>query len=200
MIPVLLAGAMALAPALPAMRPASAAPAAQPSAAREIECLALTMYFEARSEGDAGKIAVGHVVLNRIDDARFPGTACAVVKQGDGKRGCQFSWWCDGLSDRPRDRQALRESLSLAHAIYKGCVPDPTLGALWFHTTRVKPAWSKTSGPGRRIGRHVFYRGAPGVETAAATDVRWSKSEKVPPAECAPPPKPAHNLLAASRS
>jgi spore germination cell wall hydrolase CwlJ-like protein len=171
------------------------------SAEAEIGCLALTIYYEARGESEAGKRAVGYVVMNRVRSGAFPADVCAVVQQGGERRHrCQFSWWCDGLSDRPRDRQALRESLSLAHAIYKGCVPDPTLGALWFHTTRVKPAWSKTSGPGRRIGRHVFYRGAPGVETAAATDVRWSKSEKVPPAECAPPPKPAHNLLAASRS
>jgi hypothetical protein len=32
----------------------------------EIQCLALNIYFEARSESNAGKRAVGHVVMNRM--------------------------------------------------------------------------------------------------------------------------------------
>jgi spore germination cell wall hydrolase CwlJ-like protein len=185
---------------LPAASFASAARAGDRAEA-EIGCLALTIYYEARGESETGKRAVGYVVMNRARSGAFPADVCGVVRQGGERRHrCQFSWWCDGLSDRPRDRQALRQSLSLAQAIYNGCVPDPTRGALWFHATRVKPAWSKTSGPGKRIGRHVFYRGAPSIETAAATNVRWSKSEKIPPAECVPAAKPARNLLAASRS
>ena len=38
----------------------------------EIECLALTIYFEARGEPDEGKIAVGHVVMNRAQNPLFP--------------------------------------------------------------------------------------------------------------------------------
>lgn len=141
----------------------------------EIGCLALTIYHEARGEPKAGKRAVGYVVMNRARSGGFPADVCGVVQQGGERRHqCQFSWWCDGLSDRPRDRQALRQSLALAQAVYHGCVPDPTRGALWFHSTGVKPAWSRTSGPGKRIGRHVFYRGSPGVETAFATRTRWS--------------------------
>jgi N-acetylmuramoyl-L-alanine amidase len=172
-------------------------------AAAEIGCLALTIYYEARGEPEAGKRAVGHVVMNRARSGGFPGDVCGVVQQGGERRHqCQFSWWCDGLSDRPRDKPALRTSLALAQAIYYGCVPDPTRGALWFHATGVKPAWSRTSGPGKRIGRHVFYRGAPGTETAGATNVRWqAKPDRGPAAACvASPPKPARNLVASSQS
>ena len=38
----------------------------------EIDCLALNIYFEARGEPKLGQIAVGHVVLNRVVDKRYP--------------------------------------------------------------------------------------------------------------------------------
>ena len=66
-------------------------------------CIALNIYFEARSEDLQGKVAVGSVVMNRIAHERFPDTACEVVYQGGDKvrHRCQFSWFCDGLSDNP---------------------------------------------------------------------------------------------------
>jgi N-acetylmuramoyl-L-alanine amidase len=128
---------------------------------REIGCLALTIYHEARGESERGKLAVGHVVVNRTRSVLFPASICDVVRQGGQQRArCQFSWWCDGRSDRPRDKTALRESLWLAQEIYYGCTSDPTAGALWYHSTAVKPSWSKSFKRGPRIDRHVFYRGA----------------------------------------
>jgi spore germination cell wall hydrolase CwlJ-like protein len=64
----------------------------------ELFCLAQNIYFEARGEPLLGKIAVGHVVLNRVADKRFPGHVCKVIQQGGNRRlhRCQFSWWCDG--------------------------------------------------------------------------------------------------------
>jgi len=127
---------------------------------REISCLALTIYHEARGESERGQLAVGHVVMNRTRSALFPASVCDVVRQGGQQRAhCQFSWWCDGRSDRPKDEAALRESLWLAEEIYYGCTRDPTAGALWYHSTAVRPSWSKSFGPGKRIDRHVFYRG-----------------------------------------
>jgi spore germination cell wall hydrolase CwlJ-like protein len=127
---------------------------------REISCLALTIYHEARGESERGKLAVGHVVMNRTRSGLFPADVCDVVKEGGQQyHRCQFSWWCDGLSDRPKDEAALRESLWLAEQIYYGCTRDPTAGALWYHSTEVKPSWSKSLGPGKRIDRQVFYRG-----------------------------------------
>jgi spore germination cell wall hydrolase CwlJ-like protein len=129
---------------------------------REIGCLALTIYHEARGESERGKRAVGHVVMNRTRSALFPAGVCNVVRQGGQLRNrCQFSWWCDGRSDRPRDQAALRESLWLAEEIYYGCTSDPTAGALWYHSTAVKPSWSKSFRRGKRIDGHVFYRGDP---------------------------------------
>jgi spore germination cell wall hydrolase CwlJ-like protein len=130
--------------------------------AQEIGCLALTIYHEARGESERGKLAVGHVVMNRAHSVLFPASVCDVVREGGQQlHRCQFSWWCDGRSDRPKDQAARRESLRLAEKIYYGCTRDPTAGALWYHSTAVKPSWSKSFGPGKRIDRHVFYRGDP---------------------------------------
>ncbi len=139
---------------------ASLAASADADDGQEIGCLALTIYHEARGESERGKLAVGHVVMNRTRSVLFPANVCNVVRQG-GQRHyrCQFSWWCDGRSDRPNDQAALRESLRLAEEIYYGCTRDPTAGALWYHSTAVKPSWSKSFGVGKRIDRHVFYRG-----------------------------------------
>jgi len=87
----------------------------------ELKCMAENIYFEGRAEPMMGKIAIGHVVMNRIEDKRFPGTVCDVVHQGPvreswktkkdptlakkdriyypRKNRCQFSWWCDGQKD-----------------------------------------------------------------------------------------------------
>ena len=127
---------------------------------QEIACLTLTIYHEARGESERGKLAVGHVVMNRTHSVLFPTSVCDVVRQGGLQyHRCQFSWWCDGRSDRPKDKAALRESLRLAEEIYYGYTRDPTAGALWYHATAVKPSWSKSLGPGKRIDHHVFYRG-----------------------------------------
>ena len=75
-------------------------------------CLATAIYFEARGEPFVGQSAVAHVVLNRVQDARFPNDICSVVKQGPTyawkpdfpvRNMCQFSYYCDGKSDQPTD-------------------------------------------------------------------------------------------------
>lgn len=125
----------------------------------EIDCLAKNIYFEARSEPIDGKLAVGHVVLNRVADKRYPASICEVVRQGGEAplNKCQFSWWCDGRSDRPTDKHAWRQSLVLARVVFWGYSEDPTLGALWYHADYAKPFWRKVLPLGPKIGKHIFY-------------------------------------------
>ena len=124
-----------------------------------LRCMALNIYHEARGEPLQGKIAVAHVVLNRVAARQWPGQICAVVQQGGERRRyrCQFSWWCDGRSDQPRDVAAWRESLLVALLIRRGATDDPTKGALWYHADTVSPYWSKIFLPYKKIGRHIFY-------------------------------------------
>ena len=40
---------------------------------------------------------MAEVILNRVDDPRYPGTVCGVINQGTGERyRCQFTYTCDG--------------------------------------------------------------------------------------------------------
>ena len=125
----------------------------------DVRCLALNMYFEARNESELGKLAVSHVVLNRVSDKRFPNTVCDVIRQGGETRRhrCQFSWWCDGRSDRPRNTSVWKASMAFAKDIYFGLYDDPTKGALWYHADYVKPSWRNSLARGPKIGRHLFY-------------------------------------------
>jgi len=125
----------------------------------EIACMALNIYFEARGEPDLGKYAVGHVVLNRVAGKRFPSTICEVIRQGGEVRRnrCQFSWWCDGRSDKPRDKREWQRSNEIALNIYWGRSVDPTGGSQWYHADYVSPAWRSDFQAGPKIGRHLFY-------------------------------------------
>jgi spore germination cell wall hydrolase CwlJ-like protein len=125
----------------------------------EIFCLALNIYFEARSEEEVGQLAVGHVVMNRVADRHYPGTACGVVRQGGEERlhRCQFSWWCDGRSDEPLNKKAWLRSIKLAIKVYFGHSEDPTEGALWYHADYANPYWRDTLVLGNKIGQHIFY-------------------------------------------
>jgi N-acetylmuramoyl-L-alanine amidase len=149
MVPVLV---VAAAGAAQASESAKALPA-------DLHCLALNIYHEARGEPFEGKIAVGHVVLNRVKDKRFPRQICAVIMQGGEKRRhrCHFSWWCDGRSDRPRDARAWQESILVAKLIQSGLTRDPTEGALWYHAGYVSPSWAEKFIRQAKIGRHIFY-------------------------------------------
>ncbi len=124
-----------------------------------LHCLALNIYHEARGESDTGKIAVAHVVMNRVKSHRFPNSICKVVMQGGEKRRfrCQFSWHCDGRSDVPGDRRAWRTSKHLAEKVYTGQIQDPTEGALWYHADYARPYWRVAFNRGPKIGRHIFY-------------------------------------------
>lgn len=125
----------------------------------ELRCLALNIYFEARSEPESGQRAVGHVVMNRVAHPKYPDSVCKVVQQGGEQvlHRCQFSWWCDGQSDRPMNQKAWAKSLRLAWKVYFGFLEDTTGGALWYHATYVQPYWSDSLLKGERIGQHVFY-------------------------------------------
>ena len=141
---------------LPSVTRAGAGPRAIDPA--EAECLALSMYFEARAEGRAGMRAVGHVILNRHDDPRFPSGVCAVVQEGGPDPGCQFSWYCDGRSDMPTDRRAWRVAGALAYQLLAGRLEDTTGGALFYHATWIDVPWKRAREKTRTIGRHAFYR------------------------------------------
>lgn len=137
---------------------------------QEMDCLALTIYFEARGEPKVGQMAVGHVVMNRVANPLFPAGVCDVVQQG-GKLGlgCQFTWWCDELSDLPTDPRAWERSRAYARRVYWDYSKDPTAGALWYHADYVAPYWRLSFVQGPKIGRHIFYSPLEKTEVSASS-------------------------------
>jgi len=138
-----------------------------------VVCLAKNMYYEARNQGTAGLLAVVSVVLNRVNDSRFPNSICEVIKQGpiraswkrDGtyypiKHRCQFSWYCDGKSDNPKEIRLYEKYLSLAEGILNNEIPflDITDGATFYHADYVTPGWAKTKHRTIEIEDHIFYK------------------------------------------
>jgi N-acetylmuramoyl-L-alanine amidase len=130
-------------------------------------CLALNIYHEARGETLAGQLAVGFSTMNRVADKRYPATVCGVVKQAKYyswdldnpiKHKCQYSWFCDGLSDVPQDDKAMLESTILAQNIYYGQVTDISEGSTHYHAKYVNPYWAGDMAVVLEIGQHIFYR------------------------------------------
>ena len=131
-------------------------------------CMAFNIYHEANNQSMLGQIAVGQVVMNRVEDSRFPDTVCEVVKQAVTYKGtdkpvlhkCQFSGYCDGKKDEPNyDSKSWSNALKYAVVVLGGDITlDFTDGATHYHATYVRPAWAKTKTRTTRIDRHIFYR------------------------------------------
>ena len=132
----------------------------------EVRCMALNIYYEARGSSLADRAGVANVVLNRVNDSRYPDTVCGVVKQGlqnaDGsmrRNKCQFSWYCDGKHDRPLDEDRWVEAQSIAwNMVEENKYRGITEGATHYHATYVNPRWASTLQLVGRIGAHIFYR------------------------------------------
>ena len=127
----------------------------------EWECLARAIYFEARGEAVRGQFAVGEVIMNRVASPLYPGTICRVVNQG-GSGGCQFSFVCDGLIDRIREKDAFATAGKIARLMLDGAPRVLTDGATHFHTRGVRPGWAHRMPQTASIGQHMFYRIAAG--------------------------------------
>ncbi len=124
-------------------------------------CLAQAVYFEARSEPLAGQLAVAQVVLNRVRSPSWPDSVCAVVFQNERWRHrCQFSFACDGRSDRPREGRAWRIARMVARTALDRGWPDITRHATHYHADYVRPRWRARLVETARYGRHLFYRDA----------------------------------------
>jgi len=138
---------------------------------KEINCLAVNMYHEARGESTEGQLAVAFVTLNRMESKSYPDSVCGVVYQGRHKPSwkdeailvpirwrCQFSWYCDGKPDIVRDTDLFNEMVHLSIDVWRGRHEDMTDGSLFYHADYVQPSWAKSMVMVTQIDRHMFYR------------------------------------------
>jgi spore germination cell wall hydrolase CwlJ-like protein len=149
-----------------------------PNEEKAIECMALNIYHEARNESVVGQMAVAWVVMNRMRSERFPDTVCGVVYQARTSRWhrentgkivpirnqCQFSWYCDGKSDKVYELDKFEDVRDIAKRVVSNDrrqynkLTDITEGALWYHADYVNPKWSKDYVRTVKIGAHIFYK------------------------------------------
>lgn len=117
----------------------------------QINCLAKNAYMEARGQGEEGMLAVIFTTLNRVKSGKFPDSICGVVYQSR-----QFSW----TSNRPpiKEPEVYAKAKELAQEAVRGKHKDNTFGATYFHSTGIKPYWTKDMKCTTKIGGHKFYK------------------------------------------
>ena len=162
--------------------------------ARALQCLTSAIYYEAASEPDDGQAAVAQVVLNRVRHPSFPATVCGVVYQGSEKRGCQFSFACDGSLARVPMRAAWDRARRAAARALAGRVFAPVGLATHYHTYAVTPSWNRSLVMTDAVGAHFFHRWKGWWGTSAAFSQVYAGGEPVPgphaPSAISPTPGP----------
>ena len=130
-----------------------------PKSDKQMSCLAEALYFEARGEPIKGQLAVGEVILNRVEDRRYPSSICKVVNQGTGRRfACQFTYTCDGKLETVHERKPYEMALKIAKILMTTHDRKLTRGSTHYHSNYVDPKWSKKFERVAKFGRHIFYR------------------------------------------
>ena len=123
--------------------------------ADDMRCLALNIYYEARSESEEGQIAVAHTTLNRVASNKFPDSVCEVIWQPK-----QFSWTHDGKSDTPKNKRAWDKAKDIAKIAmdWYNAGEDFSAGALYYHADYVKPYWASYFKRTVTVDKHIFYK------------------------------------------
>ncbi|WP_202078566.1 cell wall hydrolase [Caldalkalibacillus salinus] len=113
----------------------------------------LSKIIEAEAEGEPylGKVAVGGVIMNRVEHEWFPDSIKDVIFQRT-SHVYQFSPVGNGRIYRVTPSE---ESIKAAHAALNG--EDPTNGALYFFNPRISnDSWIRTRTEAVTIGQHRF--------------------------------------------
>lgn len=132
---------------------------------KEKDCIVETLYYEARSEGLQGLLAVASVLQERKQHKDYPETYCKISKQYK-----QFSFRQENKPSakalersvgalQSKDVEMLQQSKAIADSMllgaFRGILPK---GTVFYHAKYVKPVWSKKMHKVAAIGQHVFYR------------------------------------------
>ena len=97
---------------------------------KDKECLERAMFFESNRSSQDGLLAVGTVVMNRLDSGKWGDTICGVV----GQKG-QFA---PGVLSRPMKSAALPDVQAAADAVLRGERNNKVKNAMFFHTAGLR--------------------------------------------------------------
>ncbi len=112
----------------------------------DYELLARTISAEARGESHLGQVAVGAVILNRVEHPSFPDTVSGVVYQNGA-----FTCLSDGQFYEPIADSAYAAARDALNGL------DPTGGAIYYYNPKTATSkWIFSRKVITTIGRHVF--------------------------------------------
>ena len=112
----------------------------------DLDLLAMVISGESRGESYEGQVAVGAVILNRVEHPAFPDTIREVIFQ----KGA-FS----AVSDGQINKKVSEISRKAAKAAYSGW--DPTNGAVYYYNPKTATCdWIRTRKAVKKIGNHLF--------------------------------------------
>ena len=108
--------------------------------------LAKVIYAEARGESYTGQVAIGAVVLNRVEDSRFPNTIAGVIYQ---------PWAFTAVNDGQINLEPNQKAYQAADDALNGW--DPTYGCVYYYNPETATSkWIWTTKKVTQIGKHVF--------------------------------------------
>jgi len=108
--------------------------------------LAKVIYAEARGESYTGQVAIAAVVLNRVDDSRFPNTVAGVIYQ---------PWAFTAVNDGQINLEPNATAYQAADDALNGW--DPTYGCVYYYNPQTATSkWIWTTKKVTQIGKHVF--------------------------------------------
>jgi len=116
----------------------------------EFDVLARIITAEADSESYTTQVAVGAVVLNRLDNPLFPKTIRGVVYQVDAGGKYQFSPVLNGWINRPASETGKKAAMAALNGW------DPTNGALYFWERWVTNSFLTTRPVAANLGAFTF--------------------------------------------
>ncbi|ARU01549.1 spore cortex-lytic enzyme [Yoonia vestfoldensis] len=100
----------------------------------DIDCMARAMYFESIRSSRDGMIAVGSVVMNRVDSAAFPNSVCGVVSQKN-----QFA---PGVMTKRMDSRSAPLARAAAQAVLAGERHPDIAQAMFFHAATYRAGFN----------------------------------------------------------
>lgn len=124
----------------------SGSSSANSSNSNNVYLLARLIYGEARGEPYKGQVAVGAVVLNRVESSSFPNTISGVIYQSGA-----FSVVADGQINLAPDATSLKAARDALNGW------DPTNGCIYYYNpAKTSNRWIKSRPVMLTIGEHVF--------------------------------------------
>ncbi|KMO34045.1 cell wall hydrolase [Methylobacterium variabile] len=154
------------------------------------DCLARAMYFESNRSSEEGLLAVGTVVMNRLEAPAYPNSICGVVGQPR-----QFA---AGVLHKPMHDKEKVKAEQIADAVLAGERHDKVGGAMFFHTAGYTFSYRNMHYVAL-AGGNAFYEKRPWYDRENATRRTQTQLAQIQPASAGAARWTAHATKVAAR-